>query len=79
MSQTEFENGVACQHGVTYDDGAGHVYEGLPLYLLVGWVDDNNTHGPGAFNDALAAAGYTVKVTGSGRRPPTARISRAPL
>ena len=63
MGQTEFQNGVACQHGVTYDDGQGKVYKGLPLYLLVGWVDDNITHGPGAFNDALAAAGYTVRVT----------------
>jgi hypothetical protein len=66
MDQSEFENGVACSlagHEATYNDGT-NIYKGLPLYLLVGYVDDGNRHGAGAFNNALATAGYGVKVIG---------------
>ncbi|MEI6309206.1 MAG: hypothetical protein WCP58_06160 [bacterium] len=65
MSQREFENGVSCtagEHGVTYTDASG-TWAGLPLWTLCGWVDDEIVHGPGSFNDELAAAGYSVKVT----------------
>ncbi len=34
----------------------------MPLWLLAGTVDDNNTHGSGAFNNTLADAGYDVTV-----------------
>ena len=44
-----------------YTDGED-VWAGLPLWLLAGWVDDNNPHGEGAFNDELAALGYDVRV-----------------
>lgn len=60
MTQSEFEDGAAC-HGVTWDDG-GNIWSGIPLWLLVGYVDDSTQHGPGAFNDGLAAVGYEVKV-----------------
>ncbi len=62
MSQTEFESGVNCEHSATFTNTDGE-YSGMPLWFLVGWVDDSIQHGPGAFNDALAAAGYMVKVT----------------
>jgi uncharacterized repeat protein (TIGR02543 family) len=68
MSQNEFENGATCSeggHGVSYTDGSGNVYTGMPLWLLCGWVDDGVQHGTGAFNDALAAAGYSVNVSAS--------------
>ncbi|MDY6911182.1 MAG: molybdopterin-dependent oxidoreductase [Chloroflexota bacterium] len=61
MSQTEFENGVACHSAVTWVDGTD-TWSGMPLWLLCGWVDDGETHGPGAFNDDLAAAGYDITV-----------------
>ncbi len=63
ITRSEFEAGVACQpsHSATYTDGDGNVWGGIPLWFLVGWVDDENMHGP--FNDALAAEGYSVKVT----------------
>ena len=52
-------------HGVsTYTDSSG-TWGGLPLWRLVGYVDDQNVHGVGAFNDALAADGYTIQVTGA--------------
>jgi hypothetical protein len=65
MTQAEFESAVYCptnNHSATYTDSNG-TWEGLPLWLLVGYVDDDNDHGPNAFNDNLAAQGYQVKVT----------------
>jgi DMSO/TMAO reductase YedYZ molybdopterin-dependent catalytic subunit len=61
ISQGEFEDGLACHGPVTWDD-EGDIWSGMPLWLLVGWVDDATQHGPGAFNDALATAGYNITV-----------------
>jgi len=62
ISQPEFEDWASC-HSATYDDGAGNVYEGIPLWRLMGWVDDRIPHGQNGFNNALANAGYKVIVT----------------
>ena len=43
-------------------DAQGHVWEGIALWYLVGWLDDNTTKG---FNDAAADKGYMVVLTGS--------------
>jgi hypothetical protein len=52
--------------GATYTDNSGNIWSGMPLMYPCGVVDDTtNVHGAGAFNDALAAAGYDVKVTGA--------------
>jgi len=67
MTQAEFESAVFCSdigHSATYSDTSG-VWKGLPLWFLVGWVDDVTSHGPGAFNDDLAALGYDVRVIAS--------------
>jgi hypothetical protein len=63
MDQSEFEDGVVC-HGATWVDGTD-TWSGIPLWRLVGWVDDDVQHGEGAFNDAMAAAGYDVMVIAS--------------
>lgn len=63
MAQSEFESGTAC-HGASWTDGTD-VWSGIPLWLLVGYVDDETQHGEGAFNDDLAAAGYEVNVIAS--------------
>jgi hypothetical protein len=52
-------------HGTKWTDPQGHVWNGVPLWLLAGSVDDNVTHGTGAFNDALADKGYEVHVVGA--------------
>ncbi len=52
-------------HGTAWTDENGQNWVGVPLWLLVGEVDDNNSHDKGAYNDALADAGYTVDVTSS--------------
>ena len=68
ISEDTFESGVEC-HGadceVVDEMGNTHSYSGIPLWLLVGLVDDEIRHGEGAFNDELATDGYTVTVTGS--------------
>ena len=69
VPQDWFENAIACHHmGATYMDGTDN-WTGLPLWYLCGLVDDGNIHGSGAFNDDVAAAGYTVKVIGSDNCP----------
>jgi DMSO/TMAO reductase YedYZ molybdopterin-dependent catalytic subunit len=65
IDNATFESGAApgC-HGATWTDDQGHEWEGIPLWLLVGRVDDDNPHGKDtqAFNDAVADAGYEVQV-----------------
>jgi hypothetical protein len=67
VPQTWFENGIACQHmGGNYTDNSGN-WTGMPLWYLLGIVDDTtNIHGSGCFNDNLANAGYNVTVIGAG-------------
>ena len=52
-------------HGVTWKDSAGVIWSGVPLYYLVGRSDDQQKHDNGAFNSALAAAGYQIEITGA--------------
>jgi DMSO/TMAO reductase YedYZ molybdopterin-dependent catalytic subunit len=51
-------------HGASWTDDEGAVWDGIPLWFLVGRVDDDNSHSKEsqAFNDALAIAGYEVNV-----------------
>jgi hypothetical protein len=72
MTRATFESGVNehC-HGVNWTDSNHNVWTGMPLWLLVGRVDDGNVHETNssvrAFNDTLALQGYIVKVvTGQG-------------
>ncbi|MEA2004433.1 MAG: dockerin type I repeat-containing protein [archaeon] len=68
ISKSYFEQAIACAmggHASEYTDSEGRTWEGLPLWLLCGWVDDENSHSEGAYNDTLAAAGYDVVVIGS--------------
>lgn len=52
-------------HGASWTDDKAQEWVGVPLYILVGGVDDENKHEGIAFNDALADAGYTVDVIAS--------------
>lgn len=63
VSQSYFESAVNCHGAATYTDPeTNDVWSGLPLWLLAGLVDDENTHGAKAFNDGLAAQGYDIWV-----------------
>ncbi len=59
IPQGEFEYSAGC-HNATYTDANGNVYTGIPLWRLMGWVDDRIPHGPDGFNDAAAITGYKV-------------------
>lgn len=63
MDRATFESGAAplC-HGKSWTDADGHKWTGIPLWLLVGRVDDEVKHETRAFDDDLAEAGYTVDV-----------------
>ncbi|MDD3652580.1 MAG: hypothetical protein PHO01_00090 [Desulfotomaculaceae bacterium] len=67
ISKTYFEQALACQfgadHKASYIDSKGRVWEGMPLWFLVGFVDDADQHSDNAFNDQLATAGYQVVLT----------------
>ncbi len=64
MDRATFESGAAegC-HGQNWTDADGNKWTGIPLYLLVGRVDDDVAHEGPAYNRALAEAGYQVKIT----------------
>jgi hypothetical protein len=64
ITQSYFTAGVAAGHQASFTDRKGIVWDGMPLWYLAGMVDDIIQHGPGAFNDALAAGGYTITVRG---------------
>ena len=67
MDRATFESGAAPNcHGVTWKDERGRAWTGIPLWLLVGRVDDARAHDTGAYDDSLARAGYTVEVVSAG-------------
>jgi len=67
VSKTYFEQALVCQfgaeHKAAYTDSEGRVWEGMPLWFLVGFVDDADQHSNNAFNDDLAMDGYRVVIT----------------
>jgi DMSO/TMAO reductase YedYZ molybdopterin-dependent catalytic subunit len=64
MDRATFESGSAegC-HGQEWTDAEGNTWTGIPLYLLVGRVDDDVAHEGPAYNRDLAQAGYMVRIT----------------
>jgi hypothetical protein len=48
--------------GASWTDSDGYIYFGIPLWILVGRVDDTQ---PSGFNSTLADLGYLVRVKGS--------------
>ncbi|MHC1594340.1 MAG: hypothetical protein ACXQT2_03430 [Methanotrichaceae archaeon] len=65
ITKSHFEQALACTmggHAAEYTDGNGRTWEGMPLWLLCGWVDDDNPHSGGAYNDSMAVAGYNITI-----------------
>jgi hypothetical protein len=54
--------------GATWKDTSTNTWAGVPLWRLVGLVDDKNAK---TFNDGLAARGYSVQVVGLDDSPVT--------
>lgn len=67
ISKNYFDDALTCTFGAdhkrTYTDSKGKVWGGMPLWLLAGFVDDQDQHSNNAFNNGLAAAGYQVLIT----------------
>ncbi|MBC7120605.1 MAG: hypothetical protein H5T33_03375 [Candidatus Methanosuratus sp.] len=61
MDRATFESGVNC-HGESWVDDKGTNWTGIPLWYLVGRVDDSNKHEDRAFNRTLADTGYNVMI-----------------
>jgi DMSO/TMAO reductase YedYZ molybdopterin-dependent catalytic subunit len=49
-------------HGSGWVDAAGTRWEGIPLYLVAGMIDDKKRHGAGAYDAAAARAGYDIVI-----------------
>ena len=50
-------------HAAEWQNTSGNTFKGVPLWRLIGYVDDELMHEKGlAFNDELAAAGYEVEI-----------------
>ncbi len=77
ITQKEFEEGLACTqsgHLTTWTqqikDASGtvietHEWSGVPLWVLLGAVDDIENTNHWTFSDSVAAAGYTARVWSS--------------
>ena len=63
MDRATFESGAAenC-HKAVYTDPDGNEWVGIPLWLMMGRVDDEVKHQGRAYNAKLAKAGYVVEV-----------------
>ncbi|WP_220682253.1 PGF-pre-PGF domain-containing protein [Methanofollis formosanus] len=65
VTKADFEKGIAClsSHRASWTDpDTGDVWAGMPLWMLVAMVDDEESGSHYTFNDELAAEGYSVKV-----------------
>jgi DMSO/TMAO reductase YedYZ molybdopterin-dependent catalytic subunit len=61
IDRATFESCVGC-HKATWTDDKAQVWTGIPLWLLMGYADDEVKHQGPAFNEELARAGYQVEV-----------------
>jgi DMSO/TMAO reductase YedYZ molybdopterin-dependent catalytic subunit len=53
-------------HGSGWVDDEGRRWEGIPLYLVAGMVDDEKKHDAGAYNAKLARRGYMIQFETTG-------------
>jgi len=64
IDRASFQSCSAPQcHGISWKDDKAQDWTGVPLWLLVGYLDDEIKHEGPAFNDALAENGYQVDIT----------------
>ncbi|ABN07878.1 hypothetical protein Mlab_1717 [Methanocorpusculum labreanum Z] len=57
-----FANGTVSDHQAYYTDSKGRVWAGMPLWILTGFVDDENSHTGNSYNRTLALKGYNITV-----------------
>jgi len=61
ITQAEFEWGVD-GHSASYTDADGNVWTGMPLWYIVGAVDDYEEEDHWTIDEARAAAGYDIVI-----------------
>jgi hypothetical protein len=61
MTRSSFESGLNC-HEANWTDSHYNVWSGMPLWYLIGWIDDKGDKNRMEFNDTLAEQGYTIRV-----------------
>ncbi len=49
-------------HGKSWTDADGVEWSGVPLWLLMGRVDDKSKHDDNAYDEAFAKAGYNIDI-----------------
>jgi DMSO/TMAO reductase YedYZ molybdopterin-dependent catalytic subunit len=52
-------------HGTSWEEENGQTWVGVPLWLLIGEVDDEDSHTENAYNHSIAEAGYLIDLYGS--------------
>ena len=66
LSKGYFEGAMGCtmsgNHKAVYTDGSGNTWEGMPLWLICGFVDDANSHVGSSYNQTLAEQGYDIHI-----------------
>ena len=63
MDRATFESGAAPNcHKTVWTDEKAQEWVGIPLWLMVGRVDDDKKHETGAYNEELAKQGYQIDV-----------------
>ncbi len=66
MDRATFESGASPNcHTASWTDDKAQEWRGIPLWLMVGRVDDEIIHEGPAYNDQLAEMGYTVDIISS--------------
>ena len=67
LNSTTFQSTAACSgYGEVLNltrKGETHTYRGLPLWIVVAFVDGGDSDGRYLFNDALAESGYEINIT----------------
>ena len=61
MNRETFEEGAGC-HPASWIDADEQNWTGIPLWLLIGRIDDSVAHGSCAFNRTLVEQGYTIRL-----------------
>jgi hypothetical protein len=84
MTRASFESGLNCKtanHVANWADSNNNTWSGMPLWYLIGWIDDKGDINKMEFNDTLAIQGYTVRVisgNGAYREFTSLRVMRNP-
>jgi DMSO/TMAO reductase YedYZ molybdopterin-dependent catalytic subunit len=80
MDRATFQSGASPNcHRRTWKDDQGHEWSGIPLWLLVGRIDDAKQHETRAFADRIADSDYPIDIVAADGYSVTLKSSRISL